>query len=318
MKSYTNIGEVIKYLREHSKLSQNALSSGICSREYLGKLERGESSPTCEILNLLSNKLGANIYENYALVIEHNGIKTHEHIVEINELIGKKDYATLYTKITEFSQLKGFSHGIPFKYLKYAEALCFGNHFEDYAKAVSVAMCGLETDPYSFIRHNVSTIYLSKADLLLLQSIAVNLCRQEKYIDASLFFDFLIEYLFGVLSSNRYIINRNKRFELNYLSHTVYNRYTFFHNSTDEEYEIIKSTIDALKKHKCSNALPELLFCKSQIEYEKGNIELAHESLSTAQAFSDFLYGKEKTFFLQKEICNPKLFTMESNLVGSD
>lgn len=54
MNDYTNIGEVIKYLRKETKFTRSSLSEGICSREYLGKIERGESIPTFEIVNLYS------------------------------------------------------------------------------------------------------------------------------------------------------------------------------------------------------------------------------------------------------------------------
>ena len=54
------LGAVIRKLREDQELSRNALAeiSGV-NEKYIGKIERGESSPSCFILKKLS--LGLNI-----------------------------------------------------------------------------------------------------------------------------------------------------------------------------------------------------------------------------------------------------------------
>lgn len=302
MKHYAKIGEVIKYLRNKSHLSQAELSKDICSCKQLGRIERNESSPSIELINLLSNRIGVNIYDTYALILEHHDIETHQQIVEINELIHQRDFVKLHHLVTKLEKYPSFSSGVPFKYIKYSESLYFSQQLHNYETAIQVALEGLESDGSSFLSKNPSSISLSSADLLLAQCIAVNLCRIDQYDLGKQYFNFIFDYLYKTLSADRYVVNRNMRFELNFLSHTAFNKYTFFHEHSDAEYANIVGLINLLNSHDISAMLPELLFCKAQIEFDNGNDQLAEKTLSTARTFALFFYDPERANAIEKEI----------------
>ena len=57
--SIYNIGSIIKELRKKKKFSQKQLAEGICSIEYISKIENNKKSPSTEIASKLLAKLGA-------------------------------------------------------------------------------------------------------------------------------------------------------------------------------------------------------------------------------------------------------------------
>ena len=92
---YTHIGEVIAYLRKKKGLSQAALAENICSREYLGKIEKGYQYPTSAVINELCEKLGIDIYEEYSLILRHGGFDRHNMITELNDSFSKEKILNL-------------------------------------------------------------------------------------------------------------------------------------------------------------------------------------------------------------------------------
>ena len=88
--TYTHIGEVIAYLRKKKGLSQAALADGICTREYLIKIENCRQYPTSAIINGLCQKLGIDIYEEYSLILRHGGFEHHNAIAELNDSFSKE------------------------------------------------------------------------------------------------------------------------------------------------------------------------------------------------------------------------------------
>jgi len=67
------IGEIITYCRKIKNLSQSALADGICTKEYIYKLEKGKCSPTLYLLDQISNRLGINLYDQYAIIYRQGG-----------------------------------------------------------------------------------------------------------------------------------------------------------------------------------------------------------------------------------------------------
>ena len=88
--TYTHIGEVIAYLRKKKRLSQASLADGICTREYLIKIENCRQYPTSAIINDLCQKLGIDIYEEYSLILRHGGFERHNAITELNDSYSKE------------------------------------------------------------------------------------------------------------------------------------------------------------------------------------------------------------------------------------
>lgn len=80
MKTYITIGEIIRYYRKESGLSQEELAEGICDRKYLSHIENNKNIPTLDIINQLSNRLGINLYDSYALMLHKHDIDTYKKI----------------------------------------------------------------------------------------------------------------------------------------------------------------------------------------------------------------------------------------------
>ena len=302
MNEYSNVGHTIKYLRKKAGYSQNELANGICTREYLGKIERGICSPTLEMINQLSDRLGANVYESYALILEHHDIHTHECIEELNEAIAERNFKTLKELIDQYANQESFSEGIPFKIIMYAQAVYYGSYLHDCRASVKAALDGLGPDYTKIFEKSPETMVMSTADLLLMQTAAVNLCRQGSINDSKVFFDYLIHHLDNRLNANRYLINRNRRFELNFYAHTIYNYCIFFHDDSEQAYNMVCEAIDKLKRHNFSNCLSELLFCKARIEHNTQRTKEEADSLSAARAFAKFFYDPSKAKKLEEQI----------------
>ena len=85
MENNITIGEIIKHYRLQKHLSQEKLAQGICDRKYISHIELGKQIPTLDIVNQLSERLGINLYETYALMLRHHDIETHQKIEQLNQ-----------------------------------------------------------------------------------------------------------------------------------------------------------------------------------------------------------------------------------------
>lgn len=223
----TSIGEIIKYYRKNANISQRDIAKDVCTREYIGKIERNECCPTIEMVNLLSDKLHINLFENYALTLDHHNLETHLQITKLNEAIANRNFKQLHSLIEKYSNLPDFADGIPYQYLKYSESLYYAQELNDYEKAVTCARCGLGLDIPFIYDSQLPVTHLSNSSLLLIQAIAVNLCRLECFDEGYIYFNFLNIYLNNECSKDKFLLNRNKHFELNFLAHSIYNQYIF-------------------------------------------------------------------------------------------
>jgi transcriptional regulator with XRE-family HTH domain len=59
------IGEIVLEFRTKRKMSRKELAAGICTEKYLYLIEKNDRSPSAEVLRLLSNRLGVNLFEYY-------------------------------------------------------------------------------------------------------------------------------------------------------------------------------------------------------------------------------------------------------------
>lgn len=57
-----NIGKIIRELRKGHQISQSQLAEGICSAKYLYLIEKGERTPSHEIMGELGRKLGEDLF----------------------------------------------------------------------------------------------------------------------------------------------------------------------------------------------------------------------------------------------------------------
>lgn len=304
MTEYITIGEIIKYHRNELGISQETLAKDICSRKYISQIEGGKCFPTLFIINQLSNRLEINLYDTYALMLRHYDIDTHNKIEILNNHFNISSIKEIPKLISTFSALAGFKATEPAQYLKYAEALYLSNVTYSYDKSIEVSLGGLLLRYRTNEQIFQSTNHFSNIELSLILHLFVNYCRVEKFDCAKPYLSLLYNYLTNILSKKKYELNKNYHFEQNLLCSTIYNAFIFL---KEKNYNIIlyKKIVDAIKLMnflKNSFKLPELLLCKSYIEYEQNEKTLAKKSFLQAHYLGELLYSYESITQLEKEI----------------
>lgn len=274
--SFVGFGDVLRYYRTKEKLSQEQLAEGVCTRVYVGQIEKNKQIPTLYMISAFSNKMGINLFDAYALIIEHNDFDTHKKIEKLNDAINSYDDQRLYELAKEYETLPGFSCGVPLQCIKHAFALYYSNVLEDYKKSVAYATEGLAISGHSEIDMSLTST-LSVIDLCLLLVKSVDLCRDSKKEEGRKHFEYLHECTRQRLVQNRYIANRNRRFDINLFAITAFNICEFFADDITNNLKILDETIDLLHDYKCSNMQAELQLYKARYLYDQGNMEQAHD-----------------------------------------
>ena len=97
-----HIGNVIKEVRCNLDMSRNELSENVCSEKYLYLIEKGERTPSTDIVRLFSAKLGADLFEYYKYLDCDDPVKVFEAIKQFNT----------YRRIADFESLKKLNDSI--------------------------------------------------------------------------------------------------------------------------------------------------------------------------------------------------------------
>ena len=271
---FVNFGDILRYYRIKNGMSQEQLADGICAREYVGLLEKNKKIPTIYMISAFSNKMGINLFDAYALIIQHHDFDTHQKIEAMDEAINARDIDRLYELAVKFASEPGFEDGIPFQCVMHALALYYSNALGDYEKSVECATEGLKVSgkPDADLE---PTPALTIPDMCLLLVKSVNLCRIGRMEEGRKY----LEYLHGCtrlrFTENRYLANRNRRFDINLFALTAFNICEFFPDDVENNLKLLEESISLLNKYECSNMQPELLLYKSRYLYDVGNTEKA-------------------------------------------
>ncbi|MCR4777432.1 MAG: helix-turn-helix transcriptional regulator [Lachnospiraceae bacterium] len=293
MKDNIHIGEVIKSCRVAAGLSQEELAESICSREYLGKVERGLNAPTIEVIDSLSERLNQNIYELYSLLLKHSDIKTHIKIESMNEYFTYGKISEILPLLEECSADPAFQTGEPFQILMYGYALYYSLTLRQYSTSIDYSLKGLlskyrTTDQICSLKHHYSNV-----DITLMQHWAVNICRLNDNAGLDIL-NFLLEYLFQTLSDSQYRVNAVHRFESKIIGPVCYNKFLFqkaFDIALSEsDLSQLNTSISLMKKNSSMYFLPELLLIRGNIYKKSGNNDAADFDLKTGKALGSFLY----------------------------
>ncbi|MEI5907544.1 helix-turn-helix transcriptional regulator [Bacillus spongiae] len=97
------VGERIRQLRIHKRLTQKNLVKDICSITYLSRIENGQINPSATFLNKISNRLGVDLEDLYYANpsnIEKRILEIIHHYKEKEELI-EDDLSYLHIQILE-------------------------------------------------------------------------------------------------------------------------------------------------------------------------------------------------------------------------
>ncbi len=271
-KPFVDFGDVLRYYRNKAGLSQEQLAEGICTRMYVSQIEKNKQIPTLYMVSAFSNKMGVNLFDAYALITEHNDFDTHRKIEQLHEAINAADDNRMYELAMEYASLPGFSSGAPLQCIKHAFALYFSNVCKDYEKSIAYATEGLAVSGVPDA-DMTPTPMLSVTDLCLLLAKSVDLCRSNRLEEGRKYLEYLHECARLRLIQNRYIANRNLRFDINLYSLTTFNICEFFPDDIENNMKILIETLDLLYDHKNSNMQGELQLYQARYLYETGDME---------------------------------------------
>lgn len=73
-----HIGKIIKEFRCTLGISRKDLSDNVCTEKYIYLIEKGERTPSSDILSMLSDKLGVDLFGYYQFLNCINPVKTYE------------------------------------------------------------------------------------------------------------------------------------------------------------------------------------------------------------------------------------------------
>ncbi len=105
-----HIGNVIRELRLNLGMSQKVLAEGICSGKYIYLIEKGERSPSIEMTEMLSDKLGEDLFEYNQYLNCFDPISVNKKIKLFNEYRRSSDFTTLAIVTNESMKLPDFNH----------------------------------------------------------------------------------------------------------------------------------------------------------------------------------------------------------------
>ncbi len=272
-----HIGQTIAYLRKLRKLTQQQLADGICSREYIRKLENGYNQPTIYIIDLLSQRLQEDIY-NYNLSVErHNDIETHIKIQEINDILASRDFELLKKKIQQYMNIPSFNEGEALQVIYYSNAMCEYYLNIDYDKVIDYCLKGLNVYKQNFNLSNWNKYLYSNIELRIINTIASCKCITDEYENGIKIFYELLEYLNKYISVTLYSIRVKGHFHITLYTQVAYNLST--HLTKKEKYnealKIIDDAIDVSLRTKFMDKYPYLLKNKFQLLYMLNDIENA-------------------------------------------
>ena len=273
---FVGFGDVLRYYRNKGGLSQEQLAEGICTRVYISQIEKNKQIPTLYMISAFSNKMGINLFDAYALIIEHNDFDTHSKIETLHEVINSCDDERLFELAKEYETLPGFSSGAPLQCIKHAFSLYYSNVLHDYDKSIAYATEGLAVSGVPDAEMK-PTPMLSVTDLNLLLVKSVDLCRSGKREEGRKYLEYLYECVRLRLTQNRYIANRNLRFDINLFALVTFNICEFFPDDIGNNMVILEQTISLLYDHRNSNMQGELQLYEARYLYEMGDLEAARD-----------------------------------------
>ena len=271
-KPFVDFGDVLRYYRNKAALSQEQLAEGVCTRMYVSQIEKNKQIPTLYMVSAFSNKMGVNLFDAYALITEHNDFDTHRKIEQLHEAISVGDNERVYEMVREYESLPGFAGGVPLQFVKYGYALYYSNVLRDYEKSIACATEGLAVSGVPDA-DMTPTPMLSAADVCLLLAKSVDLCRSNRLEEGRKYLEYLHECARLRLTQNRYIANRNLRFDINLYSLTTFNICDFFPDEVEGNMKLLAETLELLYDHKNSNMQGELQLYQARYLYETGDME---------------------------------------------
>ena len=286
------IGELIKYYRTSSKLSQADLALGICSREYIGKIERGEHEPSLEIISAFSERLNVNLYHAYSTAYKYNSIDVYKIYNSLNVAFASENTAEIRRLVSIAEKTSGFRNGEPYRILCYAKSLLLFSE-KKWETAIEMLENGLEFLYDQEHCYHADSL-LENIDFALSLSLGVNLCNTSRRDKGIHILREIKNRAFYLLNHCTFDIDIKRAFWINIICSSQINLYAFSPSIPIEMLDEIDEIITYQAQNKRSHMIADLLYCKAAILMNHNRIEEAKSIFTSAQTIGSIYYSPER------------------------
>ena len=293
----TIFGDLLRYYREKASLSQATLADGICSREYIWKIETGKCLPSIDIVSKLSERLNIDLYGAFGSITNHHDAATHIICTSFADAFKKKDYAGISELLELYENAEAFLSGDPRQIICYAKSVIAFEVDSD-ASWGEWALTGILVNNPSFSETRELNTFPSNIEFNLAKSYAIYLCLTGQTDYGLLLLNTVKEKALTLLNTCLYSLEYHRSFWINTICTCVYHQFVFS-NSLDEM--MLESISDALllkKKSNRSHMLAELLLCKAILLMNLSFTEQALKAYNSACAIGMFYY--KDNYFAEK------------------
>lgn len=155
------IGNIIKEYRCRLKMSQKMLSENICTEKYIYLIEKGERTPSADMVRLLGDRMGVDIFDHYQYLDCIDPILVRETLKNFSICQRKSDFITAKSIVDKAMELPDFKNK-PWLYELEANRLAYMVFEENnYEEAILSANHVLEDiDPKYLSSIHVVSIYV--------------------------------------------------------------------------------------------------------------------------------------------------------------
>ncbi|WP_105617116.1 helix-turn-helix domain-containing protein [Vallitalea okinawensis] len=101
-------GNIVKELRQKKGLTQSQLAEGICTREYIYRVEKGQYVPSSLILESLSNKLSEDLSQYLLLSNYESPLDTQRVKKELENNLSHRNFKALKRTLKKASSINDF------------------------------------------------------------------------------------------------------------------------------------------------------------------------------------------------------------------
>lgn len=135
----SRIGIIIKELRQIKNLSRTELAEGICTEKYIYLIEKGERTPSSELLILLGRRLGEDLLAQFKFSNCDDPVAISKMQYELSKQIRQGEYEQGFL-LTQEAERYSDNTKVPWKHmLKANRILCQMQRSKEYEQAIAEA-----------------------------------------------------------------------------------------------------------------------------------------------------------------------------------
>jgi len=172
-----SVGELIFKLREAANISQGELCKGICSVSTLSKIESGATKQgSVYHLEAFMQRLGRNIDYYFNTFLSNDDFKEKQMRDEVRTRQVNRQFDDAENLLKELEKKKAYQRGVNQQFVKLSKAGIYSNRNSYDATHKEMLMDAWRITRKDKDIDDITAIRLTNYELLLLNSIAINLC----------------------------------------------------------------------------------------------------------------------------------------------